>query len=206
MHYCKDKKLNKKTTDLQKKVIETENPNFIIYTGDMISGEDYSQWIDWLINPGWFRKKWQEYSSIPKEKKIPYSIVMGNHDLNAHLPGEMIVDMDRNNPYSLTKHSSKGVKGSTNVIYYLFILIFFNSIYCLFMIKMKKMLFYIYGFLIHKLIHAKKRIIIVVQFIKQQLIGIKKNQKRIIKNIKEIFQDWYSFIFQHLNMQKNLKM
>lgn len=117
MHYCKEKKLNKKTSDLQKKVIETEKPNFIIYTGDMISGEDYNQWIDWLINPGWFRKKWQEYSSIPKNNKIPYSIVIGNHDLYAHLPGDMIVDMDRNNPYSLTKHSPKGVKGSANVYY-----------------------------------------------------------------------------------------
>lgn len=116
MHYCEDKNANKNTTKLQRKIIEIEKPNFVIYTGDMISGEAYNQWIDWLLRPGWYRKRWEEYTKPVLDNKIPYCIVMGNHDLNGNINGEMIVDMDRNNPYSLTKHSPRKVKGETNYV------------------------------------------------------------------------------------------
>lgn len=58
-----------------KTVLDMEKPDFVVFTGDMVTG--YS----WDGSEGWFERQWKEFTRTVREREIPYAYVLGNHDV-----------------------------------------------------------------------------------------------------------------------------
>ena len=70
-HWNRNNKYGERPDEIQKIVRETvaeENPDFIIYTGDVVlGGEDIMQ-------------EWKLFADFMASLSVPYSVVPGNHD------------------------------------------------------------------------------------------------------------------------------
>lgn len=104
-------------------IMSMENPDFVVYTGDMVTGHC------WDGNPGWVRRQWKDVTRVVTEYNTPYAITMGNHDVEADLTREQIVRLDQENPLSLTQLGPEGPFNSTNIS-------FLNLYFCFLTITM----------------------------------------------------------------------
>ncbi len=58
-----------------KTVLDMEKPDFVVFTGDMVTG------YNWDKSKGWFERQWKEFTRTVREREIPYAYVLGNHDV-----------------------------------------------------------------------------------------------------------------------------
>ena len=56
-------------------VIGMERPDFVAFTGDMVTG------YNWDGTQGWFEREWRVFTKVVTEDKIPYAYTLGNHDV-----------------------------------------------------------------------------------------------------------------------------
>ena len=56
-------------------VLKNEVPDFVAFTGDMVTG------YNWDKKPGWFKKQWKKFTTRMVEMRIPYGYTLGNHDV-----------------------------------------------------------------------------------------------------------------------------
>ena len=107
-------------TDIMRRIISLDNPDFVAFTGDMVSGTvscmAYILGGNWNHTEGWFRDQWKHWSSVVTERKIPYGYTLGNHDGEANLSRREIIEMDMENPTSLTSLSSEETGGASNFV------------------------------------------------------------------------------------------
>ena len=54
-------------------IISMENPDFVAYSGDMVTGNC------WDGSKDWFRRQWNDVTRVVSEWKIPYAVTFGNH-------------------------------------------------------------------------------------------------------------------------------
>ena len=52
-----------------------ERPDFVAFTGDMVTG------YNWDGTQGWFERQWKVFTKVVTENKIPYAYTLGNHDV-----------------------------------------------------------------------------------------------------------------------------
>jgi pre-mRNA-splicing factor SYF1 len=94
-------------------VLEQEQPDFIVFGGDMVSG--------WHAKgkDGWFQSMWRRLTAPAREFSIPYALVLGNHDDEGNLNRRQILqyDIDTSDGLSYTKQGSYQAGGASN--YYL---------------------------------------------------------------------------------------
>jgi pre-mRNA-splicing factor SYF1 len=67
---------------VQKAVLEAEQPDLVVFSGDMVSG--------WECKPGglrkpdcgpsWFAERWSQLMSPVHAAGLPYAIILGNHE------------------------------------------------------------------------------------------------------------------------------
>lgn len=99
--------IDPRTVNLMKKVLEQENPDLVVFTGDMIrrcnTKNDVKQAIDNIAAP-------------VEEKKIPWLITFGNHDdeTNGVSKDEML-KIYMAYPHNINKPSPKNVQGVGNM-------------------------------------------------------------------------------------------
>ncbi len=87
------------------------NPDLIVLTGDMVSGDKYDQ------KSGYFERHWKQFTDIYKEQKKYYAYAFGNHDTQADLSGEKIQELENSNEYSLFRrdhHSNIDLFSTSN--------------------------------------------------------------------------------------------
>lgn len=108
LHYGESVENDTLSSSIQKKILETEHPDFVVFTGDCVSGQL------WNNESGWFEKQWIEYTKPVTELKIPYALALGNHDSDADLNREQIMELDMKNPYSMSKMGLKEITGASN--------------------------------------------------------------------------------------------
>jgi hypothetical protein len=95
---------------LQQLLLEAERPDLVVLSGDLVSG--------WLGNgsAGWFERHWHALSAPVQSYGAPYAIILGNHDDQADLSREEIVDLilRTGGPFSATQPGPPGLTGATN--------------------------------------------------------------------------------------------
>jgi Calcineurin-like phosphoesterase len=108
LHYGEGDWQDEKNSNLQKKLIEWEQPDLAVLTGDLVSG--YS----WPGSLGWYMKYYKKYIQPMKDYKLPWAIALGNHDIEADLTGLEIMDIDNKEPLSLSKTIFRGLNHASN--------------------------------------------------------------------------------------------
>jgi len=66
--------------DIMNKVLDIEKPDFVIYTGDVVTDD----------NPA---PLWEQVTSLAYERNIPFAVVFGNHDSERDTPRDKLYDI-----------------------------------------------------------------------------------------------------------------
>ncbi|MBV5314168.1 MAG: metallophosphoesterase family protein [Prolixibacteraceae bacterium] len=86
-----------------KNMIVAEKPNLVVFTGDVVTSENT-------------RKAWESFSNAIVSLKVPWAVVLGNHDIEAELTGKQIMELLAKKPYSLTVNGPKNIAGNGNYV------------------------------------------------------------------------------------------
>lgn len=93
-----------RTLNFLNMVLDIETPDFVVFTGDQIFGEDAPDSETALYKA--------LYPVI--SRKIPYGVTLGNHDDEGSLNRTQIMELSSNLPYSLAKLGPKSIDGVGN--------------------------------------------------------------------------------------------
>ncbi len=88
---------------LIKTVIEREKPDLVILTGDVVCTKDT-------------RKGWIKLSGILIDAKVPWAVVLGNHDVEYEMTGKQIMETIVGLPYDLTVNGPENISGNGNYV------------------------------------------------------------------------------------------
>lgn len=80
-----------------RKVLEMEKPDFVISTGDVVSGYAWDPLI-----PDWYSKQFVNFTKPMYEHNLHWALTAGNHDTQADLTREQVSELDRTYNLSLT--------------------------------------------------------------------------------------------------------
>jgi len=109
LHFCVNKTNDKLTRELQRKIIEQFNPDFVAISGDGISGGGSHQ------HPKGFETCWEYMLQPIMEAQIPYGYTLGNHDGEGNLDRFQIAKLDQTHPLSV-RRESEGIPGTLNFV------------------------------------------------------------------------------------------
>lgn len=86
-----------------KNMIVAEKPDLVVFSGDVVTSENT-------------RKAWEKFSDVIAGLKVPWAVVLGNHDIEAELTGDQIMELLAKKPYSLSVKGPKKIAGSGNYL------------------------------------------------------------------------------------------
>ncbi|KAF2074367.1 hypothetical protein CYY_004342 [Polysphondylium violaceum] len=95
----------------QEKILEIENPDFVMLSGDMISGYKSA-----FVNEEAYKKTWDLFTEPMRKRNIPWAITFGNHDAEGALTGYQMMELDRSYPLSLSQHGPSEAAGNANYV------------------------------------------------------------------------------------------
>lgn len=76
LHYGENTEQDYQSDMFQYNILNIENPDFVVFNGDMSS--DYAAQGDkW----NWWITQWNRYTYAVRQKHIPYALNIGNHDM-----------------------------------------------------------------------------------------------------------------------------
>jgi len=103
-HYRTDKlDIAKESVRLIEEIIDTEKPQLVVYTGDIVvRGDIYQGWDD-ILAP-----------SI--NSQTPWAVVLGNHDDEGGVSRQKIIDHIKDKPYSVTEPGPENIQGVGNYV------------------------------------------------------------------------------------------
>lgn len=84
-----------------RQVLDEEKPDFVIFTGDIIYSKPAKENLKNVL-------------SVVSDRKIPFSIVFGNHDDEQGTPREELLEVAKSMPYSLTADEMPEISGVGN--------------------------------------------------------------------------------------------
>lgn len=84
-------------------VLDKENPDLVIFTGDVITCSPQKQ-------------GWDEVLATVIEREIPYAVVFGNHDDEQDWTRSQIMGYIMAQPYCLSQPGPKNIKGTGNFV------------------------------------------------------------------------------------------
>lgn len=79
---------------------------------NLVSSLGYS----WNKTKGWYEDMWNRWTTVIREKKVPYGYTLGNHDSEADLTRREIVTVDMTNPYSYTEMAADDLEGASTFV------------------------------------------------------------------------------------------
>ena len=83
------------------KMLEMENPDLVIHTGDVIFGRPAEESLRKLLG-------------IIADHQIPFAVALGNHDSEFGLSRTEVLDVIRTIPYNINTPADKGISKATN--------------------------------------------------------------------------------------------
>lgn len=83
-----------------REMLDTEKPDLVIHTGDMIFGKPAEQSVREILAP-------------LSERKIPFAVTLGNHDGEFDMSRKEVIDLVRSLPCNINT-PGKGITGDTN--------------------------------------------------------------------------------------------
>jgi hypothetical protein len=88
---------------LMKNAVEAEKPGLVVLTGDVVCTENT-------------KKAWLALTKIFADAKVPWAVVLGNHDVEYELTANQIIETIADLPYCLAVTGPKEISGSGNYI------------------------------------------------------------------------------------------
>ncbi len=88
---------------MMKKIIEMEQPDLIMLTGDIVCTENT-------------KEAWDIFSKILIDSKTPWAYMIGNHDDSYDMTRQEVVDYVSKMPYSLTEEGPEDIRGYGNYV------------------------------------------------------------------------------------------
>jgi 3',5'-cyclic AMP phosphodiesterase CpdA len=101
IHYTEDNELDHRTTDLMRKLIREEKPDFIITTGDTVYGPDNAKNLEKALAP-------------IIESGIPWSYTFGNHDAEWGQTKELLFSIIESLPNCVAYNADDSLSGMGN--------------------------------------------------------------------------------------------
>lgn len=86
---------------LMKDAVEAEKPGLVVLTGDVVCSENT-------------KKAWLALTKIFVDAKVPWAVVLGNHDVEYELTGKQIIEIISDLPYCLAVNGPEKVSGNGN--------------------------------------------------------------------------------------------
>lgn len=90
-------------------VLETEKPDFVVVTGDVVSGYAWDG-----KTPGWFAQVYKNFTIPLYEHNMHWAFTAGNHDSQADLTREEISEVDRSYNLSVTLPNAGNLSHALN--------------------------------------------------------------------------------------------
>jgi len=110
LHFGENEELDKKTMDVQRKLLEVVRPDIVVITGDALSG---NFWKTLGAKQGYFEENWKKWTQPFTEYETYYAYLLGNHDSEADLTRREIMQLDMTHPYSVSQLSEEGMSGAS---------------------------------------------------------------------------------------------
>lgn len=85
------------------RILDEERPDLVVITGDVVIAEP-------------MQKGWDEVLAPIIARRLPYAVVLGNHDQEQSWSRSQIIDYVARKPFSLTLRGSKKLTGAGNYI------------------------------------------------------------------------------------------
>lgn len=83
-------------------IIEKEQPDLVMNTGDLVSGNKWDK-----LTQGWARMQYKKFTDVMGKHKQYFCSTAGNHDSEADMTREQLSALDREHEYSLTKPNAQ---------------------------------------------------------------------------------------------------
>ena len=103
IHFQYDSYRSDSALNLMKQVIRKEKPDLVVLTGDVVCSKNTV-------------KAWKSLSKILIDAKVPWAVMLGNHDVEYELTGQQIMETIEELPYNLSVNGPKDVSGNGNYI------------------------------------------------------------------------------------------
>ncbi len=103
VHYKKLSKESAVALELINEVLETEKPDLVVFTGDVIWAKPVKEGLDDVFDP-------------VAKRGIPWAYVFGNHDDEFAMSRQEIMDYVVQKPHCLARAGDKSLKGVGNYI------------------------------------------------------------------------------------------
>ncbi|MDP4206942.1 MAG: metallophosphoesterase family protein [Bacteroidota bacterium] len=104
LHWVNDAKYNNgndSTLMLMRKVIETEKPDLVVFTGDVV------------VSSG-AKEAWKKVLQPFRDLHVPFAVAFGNHDTETDITKQKALEILQKNPYNLTYNADKKLSGVGN--------------------------------------------------------------------------------------------
>lgn len=88
---------------LMKKILDRENPDLVILTGDIVCSANT-------------RLAWNSLCRVLIDAKVPWAVTLGNHDIEYEMTGKQIMYTLGELPYNLTVNGPENISGNGNYI------------------------------------------------------------------------------------------
>ncbi|KAF9973835.1 purple acid phosphatase [Modicella reniformis] len=92
------------TLEMMERMLDMEKPDLVAYTGDNVDGVTSKDALSTIL----------KYSKPVIDRRIPWTIVFGNHDEEGDLSREEMISSVQDLPYSLSQRGPPGISGTGN--------------------------------------------------------------------------------------------
>ena len=101
LHWCDGKPEDLRTSELMEMIINEEKPDFVVFTGDTVYGEENEKYLEKALEP-------------VNNAGIPWAAVFGNHDTEWGSGKEALLRVQKKNPLCLTQAGDPNISGLGN--------------------------------------------------------------------------------------------
>ena len=98
--------LNERTADMMRTVMETEQPDLVVFAGDVIGSLRCS-------NP---EQSFRDVVSTIEAMKVPWVAIFGNHDSEAGITREQLMDIQLSYSYCAAERTAEHISGVGNYV------------------------------------------------------------------------------------------
>ncbi len=101
IHFKSNSYRSDSSLQMMKAALETERPDLVVLTGDVVCSENT-------------RKAWLTLVKPFIDAKVPWAVTLGNHDIEYELSGDEIIEVITGMPYCVTENGPEEISGSGN--------------------------------------------------------------------------------------------
>ncbi|EGG17796.1 hypothetical protein DFA_08796 [Cavenderia fasciculata] len=112
LHYGEGEDENTQTYAIQELIMEKENPDFCMFSGDMISGNSNN----FDKNISLYYSMWDMFTEPCSKRGIPWAIVFGNHDGFGPWSTSRLMDLELSYNLSLSQRGPADIDGISNFV------------------------------------------------------------------------------------------